>query len=382
MKSKYVWLILAGLVALFAVVSCKTTPPAETESTPTQEAATPAPAPAPTPAPAPAQNVPTSPTQADLDALNAAAARAAAARTLVSDFNGSTLFPQDWQSADSLYSQADQQKDNSTQSATQDSTARYNKAADALEALASKTLAQSYDTMEKQITDARDAAVNAGAGDLVPDMLLQADNTTADALAKYQAKDYYGARDAANSALSMYGILTDGIAAYNVRMEIANRGFETYDSDNIAAADDTLRSAADDYSAKNLPSAKAKVDKAAQSYKQSLQTCWHSFATEKGANAGAERQNALNLKANVAVKDDFNSAQTVYTNADTAFQANKFEDAANLYQQSQSMFAAVSQAASAKQQAAQDALQRANQKMTESDETARKAELILQGGAQ
>ncbi|MCL2318790.1 MAG: hypothetical protein FWC45_01800 [Treponema sp.] len=364
MKRKYLWWVLIGLLAMVTAVSCKSTPPPPTEETP---------------APPVDQSL-GPPDQASLDALNAAAARAEAARKLTTDFGGNTAFPSDWQSADSLYTQAGQQKNTSTLKATQESTARYNAAASAMEALRDKTLAQYYDNRQKELTAARTAAVNAGAADLVPDYLLQADNTSASALAKYQAKDYYAARDTSTNALSMYTILKSGLDAYKVREEISNRNFEVYDPQNIAAADDLLRGAAQNYSANSLAAAKGQVDQAALRYNQALKTGWQSYAAEKGANASTERQNALNLKANVAVRQDFNSAQTIFSQANTAFQAQRYEDAAKLYDQSQSMFEVVAQVALAKQQAAQAALDRANQKMTESNETARSAEVILEGG--
>lgn len=369
MKSKYAGWALLGLLALFMAVSCKSTPPPPPEEEPAVVAA-------------PVDNTGAPPDQTTLNNLNTAAARAAAARKLAGDFGAATLFPQDWQSADSLYNQAEQQKNTSTQVAAQDSVDRYNKAADAFEALADKTLAQTYDAKQKELVDARNAAVNAGAGELVPDFLLDADNAAADAYAKYQAKDYYGAKDGADNALSMYTALNAGLDAYKVREEIAARGFEVYDPISIGLADDTLRSAAQDYSDKNFAAAKDKSDEALLRYNLSLKTAWESYSAEKGAIAAAERQKALDLKANVAVRQDYNSAQTIYAQANTAFQAQRYEEAANSYDESGSMFDVIAQVAFEKQNAAADALRKADQKMTESDETAKSAEVILEGGAQ
>ena len=425
MKSKYLLWGFLVLLALFTAVSCKSTPPATPEE-PVAETTDKDSAP---------------PDKASLDALNAAAARAAAARKLVNDFDGSSLLPGDWQAADSLYSQAEQQKKTSTLKETQESTARYNKAADAFEAMSGKTIALYYEKKKAELVKARAAAVSVGAASLIPDYLLEVDNVVADAEKKYQAKDYYAAKDAAEKALSMYEaqkiagdaynkrgavavraeeltpeFLSDadkvglnavdkylagdyrgakegaanalsmyqalgaGLDAYKVREEIANRGFERFDSRNVALADDTLRAAANDYTAKNFTAAKDKSDEALLRYNLALKTAWEGYAGERRTAASTERQRAMDAKANVAVRQDFNSAQAVLNQANTAYQGKKFEEAALSYDNSGSMFTKAAQAAREKQRIAEEALQRANQRMAESDEKARNAELILEGG--
>ena len=424
MKSKYLLCGFLVLLALLTVISCKSTPP-------------------PPPAAPPAAEAPKSdgPDQASLDALNAAIARAEAARKLVSDFYGRSLLPEDWQGADSLFGQAEQQKNTSTLRQTQESTERYNKAAAAFEAMSGKTIGLYYETKRKELIDARAAAVSAGAMSLIPDYLLEVDNIVADAEAKYQAMDYYGAKDAAEKGLSMYeaqkvgldaynvreaiagraeelipdflwdadelGLgaidkylagdykgakedavvtlsmyesLAAGLNAYKVREEIVKRGFERFDPRNIQIADDTLRSAADDYMAEKFASAKDKGDEALLRYNLALKTAWQGYAAERRTAATTERQRALDFKANVAVRQDFNSAQTVFNQANTAFQAQRFEEAAMLYEDCESKFAAAAREAREKQQIAEEALRRANQRMAESDQIAKDAEIILEGG--
>jgi hypothetical protein len=95
--------------------------------------------------------------------------------------------------------------------------------------------------------------------------------------------------------------------------------------------------------------------------------------------AATERQIALDAKANVAVRQDFNSAQALYAQANTAFQAERFDEAVSLYNQSRPMFDAAAREALEKQLIAEEALRIANQRMTESDQTAREAEIILEG---
>ena len=365
MKRKHVLWILLGLLVLFSAVSCKSTPPKADEIPPT--AAEPD-----------LENSP--PDAATLNDLNNAAARAAAARKLVMDFDGPSLFSSDWQSADSLYTQAEQQKRTATLRETRESAARYNKAADALEALSGKTIAQYYENKKKDLTNARNDAVNAGAQALIPDLLLDADNAGAEAEKKYQAKDYYGAKDTASQSKSMYVAMKTGLDAYKIRETITDRGFEVYDPQNIELADNFLRGAASDYSAKNISAAQEKTEVAFLRYNLALKTGWESYSAEKGADASTERQRALSYKANVAVKEEYNNAQAIYARATTAFQGQKFEDAAKQFEECESMFDVIAQVAYEKQRAAQEALNKANQKIAESDAAAKRAEVILEGG--
>lgn len=427
MKNRYLWLILVGLVALLTAVSCKSAPPPAEPITP-EAAADP-------------DNLP--PDAATLNNLNAAADRAAAARKLVSDFDGPYSYPQDWQSAESLYTQAESMRKTGTRKETNDSAARYNAAANAFDAMKDKTLAQYHDKKQRDLLNARDGAVAVGAAVLIPDYLLEVDNIAASAQTKYEAKDYYGAKDAADKAIamyeaqktagdawnnrvpiagkaeelipdllyeadnvglnaidkylagdykaakdgagkagSMYAVLGSGLDAYKIREEIAARNFERFDPSNVGLADDTLYAAAADYEAGNFAAARDKTETASFRYNLALKTAWQGYAQEKRDSATALRQRALDLKANVAVRQEFNDAQSLYTRGNTALQGQRHEEAALIYENCVSSFEAVNRMAYEKQRIADEALRRANQKMAESDATARAAELILEGGAQ
>lgn len=373
MNRTYHGLILLFLLVLLGAVSCAGAPPAEEPLAPSESGTVQSPA---------GEGAAQGPDQAAIDALNAAAARAEAARKMAADFDANSLFPSDWNAADTLFGQAEQLKDSATAQGARDSAFRYNAAADAFEALNSKMIAHYYELAERTLTEARAAAVNAGAETLVPDYLLAADNETSGAYAKYEAKDYYGAKDAALNALSMYDVLTGGLNAYAVRRDIENRGFEVYDPQNIAAGDDTLRSAALSYAAGDYASAADKAASAMAVYTAALKTGWESYAAERGAEAAAERQKALDLKANVAVKQNFDFAQIAYGQANAAFAREDFEEAAGRYINCRSIFAEIAASALEKRLAAEEALRIAAQRMAESDETAKNAELVLEGGGE
>ncbi|AEF80226.1 hypothetical protein [Leadbettera azotonutricia] len=366
MKSKYIRYFVLGLLILTAAVSCKSTQPA-TEAPPPDEALDPNDGP---------------PDQAALNDLNAAVDKAVIARQLVIDFNGPAYFPPDWNAAESLYSQAESGKSTANLRSTRDSTARYNAAAGAYRALADKTIPQYAQDLESDVVGIRDKALAAGANYLAQDYLYEADNKAVEAYTAYQSNDYYNARDTAFAARDMYEALATGVNAYKVRLEIEDRGFVRYDPSAIETADSVGLSAIDDYDAGNIASARSKAEDALSQYNKSLAKGKESYASDTGAAAAAERQRSLDLKANVAVRQDYDAANAVYNRAVTSFRGRNYDDAGNLYNQSRILFEAVTTSAREKRRIAEEALREAELKMVESDGTARNAEIILEGGAQ
>jgi len=359
MKVKYAVWVLLGLLVLATAVSCKSSPPPEAVTPPPERDA---------------------PDQDSLNALEAAEDRALAAQKLISDFEGPSAFPEDWKAANSLLVDADRRKSTSTLQEVRESTDRYITAAKAYEGMTGEVLGLYYEARAEELMAARDAAVDAGAWELIPEYLEEADDTVANAVEKYEAGNYYVARDTATEALAMYQVLKLGLDAYDVRMAIADRNFEDYDPQNVELADDTLRDAALDYSANDLAGAKDKVNTAMLLYNQAMATAWESYAADKGAEAASDRQTALDMRANVAVRPEYNAAQDVYNRANSAFQEQKFDEAARGFEDSVRRFGMVIAETRIKRTAAEEALERANQKMAESDEKARNAEIILEGG--
>jgi hypothetical protein len=226
----------------------------------------------------------------------------------------------------------------------------------------------------------REDAVNARAEELIPQLLEDADNTGLDAIDQYFAKNYAAAKNTAGEAQSMYGVLLSGLGAYKVREEIEARNFLVYDLINIERADNTLWAAAGDYNAGNFSSAGDKCGQALFRYNTALRTGWEGYAAVKGADASAERQRALNSRANVAVRQEFNETQGILNRANAVFQGQRYEEAAMLYEDCISNFEVIARLALEKQRAAEEALRVANQRMAKSDETAKAAEVILEGG--
>jgi len=391
MKSKYFWRILTGLFVLFTAVSCRTLPP----------------------------------TQQYLDALDAAAERAQAARELAMDFEAPALFPSDWAAADSLFAYAEQERRTETIEEIQASTERYEIAADALEALAAMTIARSLENMERDLAQARIAAVQAGAETLAPDFLSHADSAVAAANQMRQAGDFNAARDTGASALAMYGFINALLQAGAIREEIAP-ALEYWSPDFLLQADTATSDAVQRWDAGDYNGALATavqslsmftaLDAMLQAYMARAQVAdrveeltpgalaqadvlavnaidqWdagnfngaqlaaaNAMAMYLNAAASAERQLALEARANVAARQEFDSAQAIFTQGNSSYQARRYLEAGRLFNQSTPLFRASAYLAIERQLIAEEALRLANERMAESDEIAREAERILEG---
>jgi hypothetical protein len=365
MKNRYQMAFLLFTPVLFFAFACKSTPK-ETEPPP----------PAETPAPV----SPEASAQPDLNALNQAIARAGEARKKALDFESPSYFPSDWEAVEDQYTAAGTLARN-TADEVQRAAAQYNKAADTYEDLFRKTIPLFAQAREDEIVRARNELIATGLSNTFPDPLLEVDRIAVQALSQYEGEDYYAARDSAYAARDRYQALKTGADAYLKRKEIVDRDFIAYDPDNFNKADEIGLAAVNNYQSGNIEQARDEAEEAELRYNLVLKTGWSSYAAERGAAAGVERQKALDLKAHVAVKEEFDAASDIYNRAGASLRAEKYEDAAILYTQSEARFIVIGQTAAEKRREAEEALRAAEQKMLESDEAAKKAELILEGGA-
>jgi hypothetical protein len=368
---KCIFSIVIALVLLG--VSCKSSaPPAPAELAPT-------PAPTQEPAPAPVMPAqPAGPSQASLDAYNQAKAKADAARKRASDFESPSYFPSDWETVEGQYNSAGSLP-KSTDSELQQAAAAYNASAEAYDSLFEKTIPLYAQAWEDEIIAARDVVIATGLVPDFPEYLQNADSIALDALAKYEAKDYYAALDSAQKALTEYQALKIAADIYLVRQEILDRDFVRYDSENFNKADDTALAAYDAYNAGDIQAAADGAEEAQLRYNLVLSTAWAAYAADRRNSAAVERKKALDIKANIAVRDAFREAESVYTQAESGFRSETYEDASILYIESEARFVIVRQDAEEKRRIAEETMKEAEEKIGESDETAKKAEIIIGG---
>ncbi|MDR0378268.1 MAG: hypothetical protein LBH70_10805 [Spirochaetaceae bacterium] len=232
---------------------------------------------------------------------------------------------------------------------------------------------------------ARQAALEAGAQDSLPDRFQTADDMIDTALELYAAEDYSAAVRAGYLALNMFQLLKTGAETYVVWREIEDYGFGEYDPDTYDAAQAAAAAAFDGYDAlpyddeADINEIFLQAETAQTEYNGVLQTGWKSCSAESQAAASAARQAALDIKADVAVRNEYETAQTLYDQAETSLQEERYPEAVDEYVQSATLFSAAATSAAEKRQAAEQMIQEAQAKTAASDEILRQAEAMLGG---
>jgi hypothetical protein len=321
--------------------------------------------------------VDTGPSRAALDALDAAIARAERERQQAADFGASSYFPGDWESAEAAYGAIS--VDRSTPEGVAGGERLYNEAADRYNEIFRRSLDLYVGDLEEELRQARSEALAAGIGELAPEYLSAADQSADAARDLFNAEDYYAADRTAREALDRYRSLTLGAEAYRVREEVLRRDFAGFDADNFKRGDEALTAAAGAYEGAAIKDALSGAAEAKFHYDTVLKAGWAAYAAQVRALAAKERQNAINAKADVAVKADFTGIERVFNQAESAYRSASYEDAVPLYIRSEAGFVALAQAAEEKRRIAQAAIDAAEKKLEESDAAARDAEGILEG---
>ena len=316
-----------------------------------------------------------------LGELNAAKAKADEARKKAADFNSSDYFPSEWDAAEDQYAQAEQTPQ-SSEANVRSATAAFNDAAAAYDAVFKLAIPLYAQAREDEIIALRDNLIAAGWADVLPKFLSAADTVAVTAYEQYEAEDYYTAKDTADQALMMYQTLTNAYNALLAGNEIEERDFVSYDPDNFARAGEILDEAMSDYEAENYASAYENSNEALNRYNLVLSAGWAAHAERYAALAEAARQAALDVKADIAVRNLFSEADSLYKNGVDLYDADKYGDAAKDFFIAQGLFVAAKDSTLEKREVAEKTIEEANRKIEESDETARLAELIIEGGAE
>jgi len=313
--------------------------------------------------------------------LNAARTRAEESRKKAADFDSSVYFPSDWEAAEAQYTRAGQMPSNN-EASVREAINTYNAAADAYDSLFKLTIPLYAQAREDEIVALRNDLIAGGGQEAVADLLGAADKTALTALEQYEAEDYYAAKDTAAQALMMYQILTNAYQAWLARLEIEERDFVSYDPENFERAGEILNNALDAYEGEDYASAHEKANEALDRYNLILSAGWAAHAERYAAQAAEARQAALDAKADVAVRAVFAEADSSYKSGVTSLDNKKYADAAKQFYNAEGLFDKATVSALEKRGIAAQTIEEANRKIEESDETARLAEVILEGGAE
>lgn len=369
MKKPIIFLIFAAATVVLAGISCQSAPAA--------------PPPAAQPSPQPQVQAPppaAGPSQALVNELNGAMARAAESRTRAEDFESPSYFPGEWEAAENQYAQAGQLP-RATDSDIRRAIEAYNAAAGAYDSVFDLAIPLYAQAREDEIMALRDYLIEEEVKEAIPDYFDTADAASLLALNQYEAKDYYAAKDSAAKALQMYYILTVGYEAWIVKWEIDEREFQLYDADNYDRAGEIISDAADQYRAGAAARAQESAEEALLRYNLVLSTAWAGYAELRSQLANSERQAALDMKTNISAREYFTIADADNTRAQDLFITEQYEEASRIFVNAEAMFVIASMAALEKRQMASAALKQANEKIEESERTALQAEMLIEGGA-
>jgi hypothetical protein len=377
MKNKFGFAALLLAMGIVVFWGCKSTGTV-TEVPPEPPPPPAAPEPPPPPPPPAPPKLTSGPDQAALDALDAAIARAERGRKLAEDFKSPSYFPAEWGAAEADYGSIT--ADKTSAEAVQDAQRRYNAAADTYEALFRNTVPLYAADIQDAVLKARDEAIAAGILDYVPEYLDLADEVALGAERAYLAEDYYKAEAEALEALDRYRSLKTGMEAYLIREEVERRDFAGFDQARFDRADASLLAAAAAYEGGAVKDALAGAGESKTLYDGVLKAGWAAYAAQLRGLAQRERRNALDAKANVAVREDFSRVDQIFNQAESAYASKVYNNAADLYIRAEAGFVETVLAAEEKRRIAQAAIEAADKKLAESESTVESAEKILEGG--
>jgi hypothetical protein len=169
---------------------------------------------------------------------------------------------------------------------------------------------------------------------------------------------------------------TELAQAKSLQQRVDALGLGTYDPDDYAAANKDLQAGQDAYGKDNAAS-RTSLQSAIAEYNSVISKGGALYLANAQQQAEASKKAADDLKASVAVKDDYATANAVYTKALQEKDAGDIENAGKDFGQARDDFDAVAKVAQQKKDAAVQALQNAQQDSNVSQQKAQDADKTL-----
>ena len=264
-------------------------------------------------------------------------------------------------------------------------TEKYRSLADAYRKVGEKSLPRYFEEKSQAAKEGREKSDAAGAGQagIWPGgaaQLSTADADAAEGARLYGAKDYYPAKEAYETALSRYGLVETQALCYTLKAEIQEYKLQSYGPEDFAQGEENLGKVAAAYNEKALPAAKDAADKALGSYQAVASRGWEALASDEANKAKAEQSKALDIKADVELKDDYDAALASLSQGETARGSREFKQAFQNFSQAETKFTAVYEATIQKRRAADVLIQQADKKVGESAQKAKDVQSQIRGG--
>jgi hypothetical protein len=165
--------------------------------------------------------------------------------------------------------------------------------------------------------------------------------------------------------------------AKSLQQKVDGYGLGQYDPDDYAKATQSLKAGQDAYGKDNAAS-KQSLQASIAAFNAVISTGGPKLVAVMQDQSVAAKKSADDLKASVAVKDDYAKADAVYQGALKEKAAGDMENAGNDFAKSRDMFTSVAKAAQEKKNAAMQSLQAAQQALGASEQKAAEAEKSMQ----
>ena len=164
--------------------------------------------------------------------------------------------------------------------------------------------------------------------------------------------------------------------AKDLKQKVDALGLGDYDPQDYTAANKDFQDGQDAYGKDNAASKKS-LDSAIKGYNAVLDTGGGQYLAKRQSDAEASKKAADDLKASVAVKDDYAAANDLYKKALEEKTAKDIENAGKDFASAKDGFDAVAKTAQEKKDAAQQAMQDAQTGQSTSQQKADESEKAL-----
>ncbi|TFG84697.1 MAG: hypothetical protein E4H20_02445 [Spirochaetales bacterium] len=242
------------------------------------------------------------------------------------------------------------------------------------EDLVTRSARLAAETGRDNAASARERAIASGAKATSPVTLSAADALRDAALAAFDSGDLRNAAALFRKAALAYDAAEKRTRAVGVKTDVDTRNFGPLDSGNYELAGKKLDEV--DTTIADAPeTANDAASEALLRYNLVLRNGWEITVTNGREAAGEYKVEAENIKAQVAVKDDYAAAMSIWNEAMTYYANEDYATAFDLFAQAEVLFKAVYEKAAAKRAIAEAAL------LTAAASTERSSIIVEEGDA-
>ena len=320
-KRAYLWSCITGMTIAF-LVACATPPkPAAVAASPAGTAA-----------PTAAAQAPAKPTAAAPDDLRS---QATDLRKKAFDLGLKDVLPGDYATAESVYAAGISAYDVDNAASGSSFTDAIAKFRDIIQ----RGLPMLVASEKQRASGLRDTAMQKKANELFPELSAYADADFSRPAASESSGDYEAALAGYRASAVEFEVLRKLCDAANARQLLVSRDLAKWDPSNWSLAESKYASSESLFQRDAHASGDA-VDEAIPRYGVVKDTAYGYFAADRKKASETERDRAAGIKADVAVKDEYEAALALYAKAQSDDGAKNYESSSAEYDRAAAAFAA------------------------------------------